>query len=135
LLDHSFLEKYALKTNLFLTIKHQSALNMHKIILISVFTLAFVISGRCEDGKTIFESKCAACHSKDGSGQTKMGQKLAVRDLSDAKVQAALKDEDISKAIKEGVKKEDKVVMKGFGDKLSDDDVKALVTHVRSLKK
>jgi mono/diheme cytochrome c family protein len=108
---------------------------MHKLLLISIFTLAFVISGRCEDAKAIFDAKCAACHGKDGSGQTKMGQKLSIRDLTDAKVQAAIKDEEISKAIKEGVKKDDKTVMKGYGDKLSDEDVKALVTYTRSLKK
>ena len=79
--------------------------------------------------------KCAKCHGDDGKGQTKMGQKLGIKDYSDAKVQAALTDAAITKAIKEGVKdKEDKVVMKP-AEGLTDDEIKALVGKVRSLKK
>jgi hypothetical protein len=63
-----------------------------------------------------------------------MGQKLGVRDYSDAKVQADLKDDAAFKAIKEGLKdKDDKTLMKPV-EGLSDDDIKALVAQVRSLK-
>ena len=80
-------------------------------------------------------NKCAKCHGEDGKGQTKMGQKLGIRDYSDAKVQAALTDDQIAKAIKEGVKDKDgKVVMKPV-EGLTDDEIKALVAKVRSLKK
>jgi cytochrome c551/c552 len=64
-----------------------------------------------------------------------MGQKLGIKDYTDAKVQGALTDAAITKAIKEGVKdKEDKVVMKP-AEGLGDDEVKALVQKVRSFKK
>jgi cytochrome c553 len=39
------------------------------------------------------------------------------------------------KATKEGVKEGDKTKMKAFADVLSDDEIKALVKHIRSLKK
>jgi len=62
-------------------------------------------------------------------------KKLAVRDYSDAKVQADLKDADAIKALKEGLKDADgKVQMKAFSD-LSDDDIKALVAYMRTFKK
>lgn len=78
---------------------------------------------------------CAKCHGADGKGQTKMGQKLGIKDLTDPKVQAELKDEDAIKAIKEGVKdKEGKTLMKPM-EGLSDDEIKALVQHIRNFKK
>ena len=63
-----------------------------------------------------------------------MGQRLGVKDFTDAKVQADLKDDAMTKAIKEGMKNADgKTLMKPF-DTLTDDEVKALVAYVRSLK-
>jgi mono/diheme cytochrome c family protein len=46
-----------------------------------------------------------------------------------------MKDDQMAKAIKEGVKEGDTVKMKGFSDTLSDDEVKALVAYVRTFKK
>ena len=64
-----------------------------------------------------------------------MGRKLGIRDLSDAKVQAAFTDEAIVKAIKEGIKDKDgKVTMKPI-EGLSESDMKALIPVVRGLKK
>ena len=63
-----------------------------------------------------------------------MGQRLGVKDFTDAKVQADMKDDAATKAIKEGLKDADgKAQMKPF-DTLTDDEVKALVTYVRGLK-
>ena len=108
---------------------------MKKLILITA-TLGFAatITASAADGKTNWDSLCAKCHGADGKGQTKMGQKLGVKDFTDAKVQAELKDDAAAKTIKEGMKDKDgKTLMKPF-DTLSDDEIKALVAHVRSLK-
>ncbi len=87
------------------------------------------------EAKAIYEKSCAKCHGADGTGQTKMGQKLGVKNYADAKVQAAMKDEEMAKAIKEGVKdKEGKVVMKP-AEGISDDEVKGLVALIRGFKK
>ncbi|HTL58447.1 MAG TPA: cytochrome c [Candidatus Limnocylindrales bacterium] len=110
---------------------------MKKLI---VFTLALVVGGavslRAADAKAIWTKDCAKCHGEDGKGKTKMGEKLGVKDYTDAKVQGDLKDPEMTKAIKEGVKDKDsdKPKMKGFPD-LTDDEVKALVAYVRAFKK
>jgi cytochrome c553 len=109
---------------------------MKKLFVWGVITVAMVaLSARADDAKAIYEKDCAKCHGVDGKGQTKMGQKLGVKDYTDAKVQAELKDEGATKALKEGLKdKEGKVLMKP-AENLSDDDIKGLVAYVRSFKK
>jgi cytochrome c553 len=108
---------------------------MKKLIVFSLALLTVgAISVRAADAKELWEKNCAKCHGEDGKGKTKMGEKLGVKDYTDAKVQDEFKDDQLVKAIKEGVKDGDKTKMKAFGD-LSDDEVKALVAHIRSLKK
>lgn len=96
------------------------------------FSSAAVYAG---DAKATYDKTCAACHGKEGKGDTAAGKKMGAKDWSDAKVQESLKDEDMSKSIKEGIKEGEKTKMKGYGDKLSDDDIKALVAHIRGFKK
>jgi len=83
----------------------------------------------------IWTNQCAKCHGADGAGKTNIGKKLKLKDYSDAKVQAELKDEDIAKAIKSGIKDEaGKDRMKAFSD-IPDEDVTALVAYIRTFKK
>lgn len=82
----------------------------------------------------LWTEQCAKCHGPDGAGKTKIGQKLKLKDYSDAKVQTSLTDDEMLKAIKTGVSENGKERMKAFTD-LSDDEAKALVAHIRSLKK
>jgi cytochrome c553 len=105
------------------------------IILAAMIGFTATVSVSAADAKENWDKLCAKCHGADGKGETKMGQKLSVKDFTDSKVQAELKDDAAVKAIKEGFKdKEDKVLMKAFTD-LSDDEVKALVQYVRDFKK
>ena len=108
---------------------------MKKLIIVSVALLiAGAVTVRAADAKENWEKNCTKCHGPDGKGKTKMGEKLAMKDYSDAKVQDSLKDEAMTKAIKEGVKDGDKVRMKAI-EGLSDEEIKALVAYVRTLKK
>jgi cytochrome c553 len=109
---------------------------MKKLIVIGVALLIVgAVSVRAADVKENWEKNCTKCHGPDGKGKTKMGEKIGIKDYTDAKVQEALKDDAITKAIKDGVKDGDKTKMKGFGDVLSDDEIKALVKYVRDFKK
>ena len=108
---------------------------MKKLIAFAaVLALAGGMTLRAADAKETFEKDCAKCHGTDGKGKTKMGEKLSIKDYTDAKVQGEMKDADMAKAIKEGVKKDDKTLMKAFSD-YSDEQVKGLVAYVRAFKK
>ena len=109
---------------------------MKKLIILGIAAMALATwSASAADGKALYADSCAKCHGADGKGDTKMGQKLGVKDYSSAAVQDALKDDDAIKAIKEGVKDKDgKTLMKGT-DGISDDDAKALVAYMRTFKK
>ena len=109
---------------------------MKKIILLAaVFGFTATLTAFGAEAKDNWETQCAKCHGADGKGDTKMGQKLGAKDLTDAKVQAEIKDDAAFKSIKEGKKSDDgKTLMKPF-DQLSDDEIKALVAYVRGLKK
>jgi len=48
-------------------------------------------------------------------------------------VQASFTDADGIKAVKEGFQKDDKTLMKPF--QLSDDDIKAVISYMRTFKK
>jgi cytochrome c6 len=105
------------------------------ILLVAVFGLTAAFTAQGADAKENWTTICLKCHGADGKGDTKMGQKLGCKDLTDAKVQEGFKDEAAIKALKEGLKSDDgKTLMKPF-EQLSDDDIKALVAYVRTLKK
>jgi len=86
------------------------------------------------DAKATYDKQCAKCHGPDGKGQTKMGKQSGAKDYTDPKVQAEYTDEQMAKAIKEGVKVKGKEVMKP-AENLSDADIKGLVAHVRAFGK
>ena len=87
------------------------------------------------DAAANWSANCAQCHGKTGSADTPMGKKLNAKNRTDAKVQAGFTDAQAADAIKNGMKENGKTLMKAFGDKFSDADVKALVAYVRTLKK
>ncbi len=64
----------------------------------------------------------------------KVGKKLNLKDYTDAKVQADMKDADMTKAITYGVFADGKEKMKAFKDEFSADDIKDLVGYVRKFK-
>jgi cytochrome c6 len=104
-----------------------------------IFTMSILIaasvSARAADAKTNWANNCAQCHGTSGKGDTKMGKMLNAMDLTDPKKQASFTDAKATTAIKDGVKQNGKTTMKAFGGKLSDDEIKALVAYVRTLKK
>ena len=108
-----------------------------KAILTIAFSLlvASAFSLRAADAKANWDANCVQCHGKTGTADTKMGKTLNAKDLTDPKVQAAFSDAKATESIKNGVKENGKTTMKAFAGKLTDDEIKALVAYVRTLKK
>ena len=102
------------------------------LIVAALLTLSASVYGA--DGKANYDKNCAKCHGKDGRGQTMMGKKMGAKDYTDAKVQAAVTDEAMAKAICDGFVKDGKTLMKP-SEELIDADVKALVAYMRQFKK
>lgn len=89
------------------------------------------------DGAALWTKNCQKCHGPDGKGDTKMGKKLKAKDMSSAKLQAEVTDAQMVKDIKEGKGEPDEDGEKPMPayPKLTDEEVKALVAHIRTLKK
>ena len=104
------------------------------LIAVSLF-VASAFSARAADAKTNWANNCAQCHGPSGNADTKMGKILNAKNLTVPAVQSSFTDAQAAAAIKDGVKEGGKMKMKAFGDKLSGDDIKALVAYVRTLKK
>jgi mono/diheme cytochrome c family protein len=98
----------------------------------ALFAGAFCWSAAAGDATQTWSMNCAACHGQDGKGETMMGRRLQMKDLTDPTVQASFTDAEATKNIKEGVTDNGTEKMKAFGDKLTDDQIKDLVAQVRS---
>jgi cytochrome c553 len=64
-----------------------------------------------------------------------MGKKVEAKDYRDPKVQEAMKEIDAIKSVKNGLKQKGVERMKPFADKLTDEEIKALIAHMRTFKK
>ena len=87
-----------------------------------------------EDPKKVeraWKSKCASCHGQTGKGDTDKGKQLKIVDMTTPAFQAK-KDDELKKAILEGVEKEKN---HAFKDDLTPEQVDALVAYIRTFKK
>lgn len=99
-----------------------------KAILL-IFAIAVTPALLAADGAAVYKSKCATCHGADGKGQTPMGKKMGLRDLGSPDVQKQT-DKQLYDWTAVGKGK-----MPAYKDKLSDDEIKALVAHMRTFAK
>jgi cytochrome c553 len=109
-------------------------MNLHQRLLLCALAGA-ALTAHAADAAANWTESCAKCHGPDGKGETKMGRKLSIADLTDPKIQAKFTDEEATKSIKSGRTDETgKTTMKAV-EGLSDQDISALVAYVRTLKK
>jgi cytochrome c6 len=89
--------------------------------------LSLSLPARAQDAAGLFKSKCAGCHSADGTGSA-MGKKMGAHDFTTADVQG-MTDAQLADIITQGKNKMPKYAS------LTPEEVKGLVAYIRTLKK
>jgi cytochrome c6 len=100
------------------------------VLLSPVMSATASLRVPAEDGGALFGQKCALCHGKDGKGLPQWRAK-GQPDFTDAHFQSSVTDQQISDVIHNGKGK----FMPPFKEKLSDEQITALVAQVRAFGK
>ncbi len=109
--------------------------------LLSIFAISMMLhlaagAARAEEAaemsaKDLWSKNCASCHGADGKGDTKMGKKLHIEDLTSAEIKAEFDRDRMIAATREGVKNEEgKQVMKPFAEKLTEAEIGKITDYV-----
>ncbi len=106
----------------------------HLIAIATVISLIAAGSAFAAGVADNYGDHCSKCHGADGKGQTKMGKKLGVRDMTSAEYKKEFSDAKAFSSIKDGIKKDGKEIKKSFASDLSDAQIKELVAYVKAMK-
>ena len=79
-------------------------------------------------GADIYKSKCQSCHAADGSGNTPAGKSMKARPFNSPEVMK-MSDDDLIQVTRDGRGK-----MPAYAGKLTDDQIKAVIAHIRTLQ-
>jgi cytochrome c6 len=99
------------------------------LLLCVVLSVMIAPASAQGDAAAVYKAKCAMCHGADGKGDTAMGKAMKLRDLGSEGVQKQT-DDQLTAIVSDGKGK-----MPAYKGKLSDDQIKQLVSFIRSLKK
>ena len=102
----------------------KSLLKFAFLTILAACTTAAVAQSAADN----YKSKCAMCHAVDGSANTPAGKAMQTPPLS-APSFAKASDAELFAIIKNG-----KAKMPAYAGKLTDEQIKELVTFMRSLK-
>jgi mono/diheme cytochrome c family protein len=105
-------------------------MNMKRLAITGALIALGALAGWAQqDGKSIYEEKCAACHGPDGAAKNARAKKLKMKGVKEtiAKVSA----EDMAKVVENGKG----IDMPPYGKQLSKQQIQAVVEHYRSLAK
>lgn len=101
-----------------------------KAILIAAVVCLTVPALRAQgDSEKLYKSKCAMCHSADGSGSSPAGKAMNVPDLRSEAVQKQT-DAQLTDIVTNGKNK-----MPAYKGKVTADEIKGLVGYMRGLAK
>ena len=94
------------------------------VVCIALASTAFAAA----DGAAVYKSKCAMCHGPNGDASSGMAKSMGLKPLNSPDVQKQ-SAADMTALVTNGKGK-----MPAFKGKLSDEEVSAVVTYVKSLK-
>jgi len=95
------------------------------MILLALLLSTYTLAG---SGSDTYKAKCSACHGANGAGDTMLGKNLKLRPLASADVQKE-SDDELATIISKGRNR-----MPPFDGKLSPNQIRDLIKHIRSLK-
>jgi cytochrome c6 len=96
------------------------------LLTVVLLSASPVVSQDSAAGAAVFKSKCITCHGPDGGG-TAVGKSLQAADLRSAKIQSK-SDAELIQTISDG-----KGNMPGFKGDITDEEIHAVLAHVRTL--
>src|SRR5262249_31930884 len=76
-----------------------------------------------------YKQKCVTCHGADGKGETPAGKAMKIRSFSSLET-IKMSDQELAEVLEKGKGK-----MPKYGTSLNADEIKAMVTYVRTLAK
>jgi cytochrome c6 len=91
--------------------------------------LALAVSAFADSGAETYKARCSACHGRTGAGDSMLGRNLKIHSLGSDEVQRH-SDDELANIIAKGKNR-----MPPFDRKLSKDQIREVVKHIRSLKK
>ena len=94
---------------------------MKGVAIASVFVLAIVVG----EGKSLYETKCAQCHGRDGVAKP---PGKGSKNFNDPEFQSAWTVDAIAKITSEGRGK-----MPGYRSKLTPEQIQAVSAHIKTL--
>lgn len=115
---------------------------MRHLCLFAIFAIAFDVSltslamsgeanhSSARSAAELYTKYCVSCHGRDGRAKTFKAKRKHARDLTDRSWQDDASDERLFNSIMNGKRK-----MPRFGKKLSEQEIDALVSYVRGLKR
>src|SRR5271170_2605721 len=98
-----------------------------RIVAVSLLTVSSTMVF-AQSGADIYKSKCQMCHGADGSGNTPAGKATKARPFNSPEVMK-MSDDDLIQVTKNGRGK-----MPAYAGKLTDDQIKAVIAHIRTLQ-
>jgi mono/diheme cytochrome c family protein len=98
------------------------------ICALSVFAIGTTAFAQ-GSGADIYKSKCQMCHGADGTGNTPAGKSTKVNPFNSPDV-IKMSDDELIAVTKKGKNK-----MPAYAGKLTDDQIKDVIAHIRTLQK
>lgn len=99
------------------------------VLMVVAVTINLWSLGTSADVAATYKTKCAMCHGADGKGETPVGKKMGAHDFASPEVQK-MTDAELTTVTAKG-----KAKMPAYEKKLSDAEIKELVTYIRQLAK
>ncbi len=112
--------------------------NSRRLLLLTALVLATPLGFATETAVDNYKTYCVQCHGLQGNGNGINIRDMSVqpRDHTDAKAMSGRSDDQLFKVIKEGGPSIDKsVLMPRWDGVLSDDEIRDMVRHLRTLCK